>query len=303
MLHTQRIAVEEGGMPPILRRWLPSHVCFALSRVGGEWEELHLRVGRACSVTVAGENRRVDIALSREDMDALVVRLCEGSLYAHRESINRGYIAPGEGIRVGISGRAFVERQEGGAELLGVRNVDALCFRFPRSLRTVGIALSTRLRDNFPLGALIYAPPGVGKTTLLRALAQRLSSGEQGMRVAVVDSRCELNDGAFPKDALLSFLSGYPRGQGIEIAARSMSAQVILCDEIGNDEEAKAVLSAANCGVPVIATAHAASVKQLLSRPGFDMLHRAAVFGLYVGISRRATEREYCYDITAWGDA
>lgn len=303
MLHTQRIAVEAGGMPPVLRRWLPSHVCFALSRVGGEWEELHLRVGRACSVTVAGENRRVDITLSREDMDALVVRLCEGSLYAHRESINQGYIALGEGIRVGVCGRAFVERQEGGAELLGVRNVDALCFRFPRPLRSVGVALAARLKEKFPLGALIYAPPGVGKTTLLRALAQRLSCGEQALRVTVVDSRCELNDGAFSHEALLSFLSGYPKGQGIEIAARSMSAQVILCDEIGNEEEAQAVLAAANCGVPVVATAHAASVRQLLSRPGFDTLHRAAVFGLYVGISRRAGEREYRYDMTAWEEA
>ncbi len=303
MLHTQRIAEATGGMPLILKRWLPEQICFALSRVGGEWEELHLRVGRSCSVTVAGENRRVDIALSREEMDALVVRLCDGSLYAHRESINRGYIAPGDGIRVGVCGRAFVERQEGGTELLGVRNVDSLCFRFPRPLRSVGAPILPRLRAEFPRGALIYAPPGVGKTTLLRSLAQQLAGGVQAIRTAVVDSRCELNDGAFPESALLSFLSGYPKGDGIEIAARSMSAQVILCDEIGNTEEAQAVLGAANCGVPVIATAHAASVGQLLSRPGFDTLHRAAVFGVYVGISRRAGEREYRYDVTAWEDA
>ena len=300
MLHTQMKVEMGGGMPSVLNQWLPPHLCLALSRVSGEWEELHLRVGRDCSVSVGGENRRVGVSLSREDMDALVVRLCGGSLYAHRESINRGYLALSGGIRVGICGHAFCERQEGGVELLGVRNVDALCFRFPRPMRSVGKALAGRLRAYFPRGTLIYAPPGVGKTTLLRSLAQQFSCGEYALRTALVDSRCELEDGGYPQEALLSILSGYPKGQGIEIAARSMSAQVIMCDEIGNEEEARAVLAAANCGVPVIASAHAASVGQLLSRPGFETLHRAAVFGLYVGISRRGGEREYRYDITAW---
>ena len=303
MLHTRMTIETSSGMPTVLRKWLSPHACLVLSGVRGEWEELHLRVGRACSVTVGGENRRVDLTWSREDMDALVVRLCDGSLYAHRESINLGYIAPGDGIRVGICGRAFFEMQESGTQLLGVRNIDALCFRFPRPLRSVGRCLAARLRTDFPAGALIYAPPGVGKTTLLRALAEQFSRGEYALRVAVVDSRCELDDGGFSDEALLTFLSGYPKGQGIEIAARSMSAQLILCDEIGNADEARAVLAAANCGVPVIATAHARSVKQLLCRPGFDLLHRAAVFGSYVGIARIAGERDYRYHITAWEDA
>ena len=285
-------------MPDVLQQWLPQHICLPLSRVSGEWEELHLRVGRCASVTVGGENRRVPIFFSREDMEALMVRLCGGSLYAHRESIHRGYVAPGGGIRVGVCGRAYFEPSEQGEMLVGVRDVDALCFRFPRPLRSVGGGLIERVRAAFPLGSLIYAPPGVGKTTLLRALAHRLSRGDSALRTAVVDSRCELNDGAFADDALLSFLSGYPKGQGIEIAARSMSAQVILCDEIGNEGEAQAVLAAANCGVPVIATAHAANLQGLLTRPGFDLLHRAAVFGQYVGISRRAGERDYRYEFS-----
>jgi stage III sporulation protein AA len=295
MLHTPIAARRESGAPDMILGWLPMPLAAALCEVGGQWEEVHLRVGRSCSVTVNGENRRVDATLSREEMDALLLKLCQGSMYAYRQSINQGYLTLDGGIRVGVCGRACAEGE--GEGLLAVREIDALCVRFPRPVRAVGRQLALQLREDFPLGALIYAPPGVGKTTLLRALAEHFACGESPMRVCLVDSRCELNDGCFSKDACLSILSAYPKGQGIEIAARCMNAQLILCDEIGNDREAEAVLAAANCGVPIVATAHAASVGQLLMRPGFDVLHSAGVFASYVGIRRRTGASDYLYDI------
>lgn len=300
MLHTPVRIGKESGMPEIVRSWLSPRLLLSLEEIGGQWEELHLRVGRCCSVTVGGENRRVDLTLGREEMDALLLKLCQGSLYAHRQSINQGYLSLEGGIRVGVCGRACPEEE--GEGLLAVRDIDALCIRFPRPMRSVGWELIPRLRADFPLGTLIYAPPGVGKTTLLRALAQHFAGGESPMRVCLVDSRCELNDSNFLPDACLSLLSGYPKGQGIEIAARSMNAQLILCDEIGNEREAEAVMAAANCGVPIVATAHAATLRQLLSRPGFATLHRAGVFASYVGIRRRVGKTDYVYDIRAWED-
>jgi stage III sporulation protein AA len=273
-------------------------MCECLCRVGGEWEELHLRVDRDASVTVGGENRRVAVRLDREQMDTLVMRLCEGSLYAYRESINRGYLTLEGGIRVGLCGRALMEKEGGRTEVMAVRDIDALCIRFPHAMRRVGERLIPLIQAGFPQGTLLYSPPGVGKTTLLRALAQHFSLGERALRTAVVDSRCEINDGGFDKECQLCVLSGYPKGQGIEIAVRSMNAQVVLCDEIGNAEEAQALLSAANCGVPVIATAHAADIRHLLVRPGFDMLHLAGVFAHYVRLTRRPGALDFEYDIS-----
>ena len=123
------------------------------------------------------------------------------------------------------------------------------------------------------------------------------------MRVVLADSRRELADGEFPTDSMISVLSGYPKGRDIEIATRSLSPQMIVCDEIGNECEARAILGATACGVPVIASVHADNLSQLIRRPGIDLLHANGVFGLYVGLTRGIGTRDYNYQLTAWEDA
>ena len=149
----------------------------------------------------------------------------------------------------------------------------------------------------------MFAPPGVGKTTLLRAVTARMAGGEQARRVAVVDTRGELCAGLESHTLLLDLLSGYPRGAGISIAARTLSAELIVCDEIGEVKEAEAIVAAQNCGVPFLATAHADSVGGLLRRTGLYQLHRARIFGAYVGIRRRLGGGDFCYEVTHWEEA
>ena len=281
-------------VPDVLERWLDGELLRSLRCIGGRWEEIHLRAGRACSVSIGGENRCVDARLDEGDLKQILLKMCGGSLYAYRDSIAKGYLSPGEGVRVGVCGRAALE--DDGQRVLGLQSVDTLCIRFPYHPSGVGEGIVAFLQDVFPLGTLFYAPPGVGKTTLLRAIALHFSSGEHPLRVAVVDTRCELEDERLERGRCLSVLSGYPKGLGIEIATRTLNAQLIVCDEIGNEQEAQAIVGAANCGVPVIASAHAATLSQLLHRPMIRHLHREAVFGGYVGLRRGGRQEDFDYE-------
>ena len=114
------------------------------------------------------------------------------------------------------------------------------------------------------------------------------------------DAREEL--AAFPFGAAQSpdILLGYPKGAGISIAVRTLSAELIVCDEIGGFEEAEEIVRAHICGVPLLASAHAATAAELLARPGMRLLHDARCFGAYVGLSRRNGARNFDYDVLSW---
>ena len=149
---------------------------------------------------------------------------------------------------------------------------------------------------------MIYSPPGEGKTTLLRELIIKLSQGTNAKRIGVIDTRDELAFGLEDGALLVSILSRYPRALGIEIAVRTMNSQIIVCDEIGDIEEANAIIEAQGAGVPLIASCHGKSTKDILSHLGILKLHRAKIFDYYVGI-KRANDQNFIYTVTPWEKA
>ena len=199
------------------------------------------------------------------------------------------------GYRVGVCGRAGVS----GEEIRGLYGVTSLAVRIPHRIVGVSERILPYIRSAGRLwSALFYAAPHVGKTTLIRDLASRLSCGAHAHRVALIDTRGELSrDGMF-SECLADILYGYPRGKGIEIATRTLSPEAIFCDEIGSVEEADAILSVQNSGVPLIATAHASSMASLLHRPGIHALYDAGIFRYYIGLQRQ--EGGNCFSFSVW---
>ena len=287
-------------LPRALAGLLPAALCAEIEEAvpaGDLLEEVRLRRGHCASLTVSGRNIRLSAVLSGAEMDALLLALCEGSLYAHSETVNRGYLALRDGIRVGVCGRlGLVE-----GRVTGLCEVASLSVRIPHTPPLLGgeiVALLRRL--SLTGGVLVFAPPAVGKTTLLRSVTAQLAGGEHPLRVAVVDTRGELCYGLSAPSLLVDLLSGYPKGLGISVAARTLAAELIVCDEIGDLEEAREIVQAHNCGVPLLASAHAAEIGELLARPGLRLLHEAHCFGAYVRLFRRQGAFDFDYRVMDW---
>ena len=262
-------------------------------------EEIRLHCGRRITLTSRGKNIATPIVLTRNEMDSVLMRLCDGSVYAYRDTIAEGYISLRGGIRVGVCGRAAMS----GGKICGVYDIDTLVIRIPHPAPPLGKEIVELINGSkFTSGVLIYSPPGVGKTTLLRSLATMLSSGKDARRVSVIDTRGELAYSLDSPSLCIDLLSGYPKHIGLALASRTLGTEVMICDEIGSRADAEAICEAHNCGVPLIATAHASSVRELLGRSGIGMLHRAGAFGAYVGISRTGTF-SFNYDICKREDA
>lgn len=258
-------------------------------------EEIRLRADRWVYLTVGSpagkKNLRLAYLLGKDELALIFERMCGGSLYAYAESIIKGFISLGGGVRVGICGRASVE----GGRIRGIYDVSSLNVRLPCGVFRVERGLLVPIVNCVKNGGgvLIYSPPAQGKTTLLRSLCAALSSGERPMRVAAVDSRDEFGLLTHPREHSIDVLSGYPKPEAISIATAFMNPEVILCDEIGSSDEARAILEAQNCGVPLVATAHGEDIHSLLQRPQIRLLHDAGVFSLYVGI--RISENGFEY--------
>jgi stage III sporulation protein SpoIIIAA len=119
---------------------------------------------------------------------------------------------------------------------------------------------------------LLLGKPGVGKTTLLREAA-RVLSVEQNKRVIVVDTSNEIaGDGDIPHPGIgraRRMQVPFDRAQEdimIE-AVENHFPEVIIIDEIGRTEEAKACRTIAERGVRLIGTAHGTSIENLLVNP------------------------------------
>mgnify|MGYP000686723372 FL=1 len=145
---------------------------------------------------------------------------------------------------------------------------------------------------------LVLSPPQMGKTTLLRDIARKLSDGYpgfRGLKVGIVDERSEIAGcwQGIPQRKVgmrTDVLDSCPKAAGIMMMIRSMSPRVIITDEIGRPEDAAAIQEALNAGIKIIASAHAADINDALARPFLSRLlenrifERIAVLGDSLGV-------------------
>ena len=256
--------------------------------------EIRLRQGHPLTVTSCGKNHYSrNVLCTAEDIELTLRKLCGNSLYSHADTIREGYISYVHGIRAGICGKAVV--RDGCID--AVTDITSVNIRIPHRVRGAADGIYRLLeRRDFADGLLVYSPPGVGKTTVLRELVSKLALGECPHNVAVVDSRCELAAG-LDGEVGVDVLSAYPRGRGIEIAVRTLSPDYVVCDEISSDEDMSALRCAVGSGVRIIASAHGRTYADLMTRGHFKDLLLSGAFGVFVGLLERQG-RGYKTEIT-----
>ena len=148
---------------------------------------------------------------------------------------------------------------------------------------------------------LILAPPGMGKTTLLRDLI-RIYSDQWHLRVGVADERGEiaaLHKGVpqFYLGATVDVIEGCGKSEAGILLLRSMNPQVIAMDEVTSPEDVAALSVIAHCGTAVLATAHGQSVAELCRRPLYQTLLEQRLFQAVVTITRTQGKRQYTVEV------
>lgn len=221
--------------------------------------ELRLRLGQKPRLVTGGGYRELKGEVTGDELHYLINAACRYSPWS-AQSIAEGYLTAPGGHRIGLCG-------DGAGETL--REITSACIRIARDY--AGIAAGLPMEGNL----LILGAPGSGKTTLLRDLIRQRG---RCCAVAVVDERREIFPEGFDRRGSIDVLSGVAKGQGIDMVLRSMSPRVICLDEVTCAADCEALIRAAWCGVELVATAHAGSVRELKERQVYRPLVETGLF-------------------------
>lgn len=266
-------------------RYMPNYLANELLKLSGEFcqnaNEIRLRVNKPAVIMSSSGYKIIceHTPISAKDIRETFEKLCDYSIYSHQSELSNGFITLPGGHRAGICGTAATD-SNGNRTL---KYVSSINIRIASQYIGCSNEIFERAFVEKICGLLIAGPPCSGKTTMLRDIALSLSSKPHNKNVVIVDERGEIAavHRGEPQNTLGIFcdvLNGYPKGEGILNAVRTLAPNVIICDEIGGEREAEAICEGLNAGVTVISTIHACNVDELYRREQFKKLLKTGAF-------------------------
>lgn len=277
-------------LPPALRAGAAELPSEAASMA----EELRLRCGHEPTVLAAG--REIPFlakhSVTEAELQTVLEIATRASVHSYTDCIREGFLPAQGGCRVGLCGTVSLA----GGRVSGIRRLSSVCIRIPGERKGCADGVFPIITEDGFRSTLIISAPGGGKTTLLRELVRLLSDG--GTRVALCDERAEVAgvfDGkpCFDVGARTDVLTGAPKAEGIYMLLRSMSPQIMALDEITDPDDLLAAETAANCGVKLLATAHADDMGELSMRPMYRTMVSMGIFENTVIIRNKNGVRDY----------
>lgn len=265
-------------------------------------EELRLRTGWPVSaVFPEGELSLSGPKVRPEHLEQLLELASRASVHAVLEQLNQGFVTIQGGHRVGLCGTVA---QEGG-QTRALRNLSSASVRIARQFPGIAAEVAGQLFEDKRLqNTLLLAPPGAGKTSLLRDLIRVISEGEgvPPLRVGVVDQRGELGAAwqGVPQLDLgrrTDLLDGCPKALGLMMLLRAMNPQVLAVDEVTAPEDVEALLSTGGCGVALLATLHGRNREDLKRRALYRDLVGAGLFRRLITIEGQGDQRKYRVEV------
>lgn len=224
--------------------------------------------------------------VNKSDMLECFNNICSYSVYAKQNEISNGFVTMRGGHRVGICGTAISD----GKKIINVRDISSINIRIAREHKDCSKPIFEMLNNNCN-GLLICGSPCSGKTTILRDIARILST-EFCKRISIIDERGEIagaSSGIIQNDVGLSdVFDMYEKSNGIIQAIRSMSPDIIICDEIGSLSDVDAVEYSINSGVAFITTIHCANEFELKNKPIIKRLINCGGFENIVFLENRS---------------
>lgn len=283
-----------------MRRILPAPVTQALKALSADkLTEIRLRANRAVTVQYGGVFRFLSpsgllhtpknaVTVSETDVEQIVVHACEKSLYAVNDRICAGFLTLAGGLRLGIGGETVFD----GEKIRAVKNFSSLCIRIPHEVKGCAAAVLPLLKnaDGRYCSTLVLSPPGAGKTTFLRDAARLIGNEYPIKNILLADERSELaasKSGAATLDVgqNTDVITGCTKAFAFERAIRSLRPDVMITDELISENDAKAVVAAAESGISVFASLHADSLASARKKPYLACLFAEKVFGRYIILS------------------
>lgn len=249
--------------------------------------------------------------ITKRQMEELLNHICNYSIYAYDEEIRQGYLTLPGGHRVGLAGQVVHDEKS----IRTIKYIHFMNIRIAHEIKNVAEKVLPYLyKDGRFLNTLIISPPGCGKTTLLRDIVRQVSDGNpfgKGITVGLIDERSEIagmyqgtpqNDIGMRTDVL----DACPKVWGMMLLIRSLAPKMIAVDELGSDEDVKAMELVMHCGSQILATIHGESISSVCTKRFMAGILNEKMFERYIVLGKRdgkcVVEGIYDQDYRLFGD-